>query len=420
MNSTHWLPMVLGAAVFAGCMTPADRGPATAIVLEPGGSTAAFDSVLANIRLRTGVPALAAGAACGDSIIALGASGLRRLDGEQQVTIHDRFYVGSIGKSMTATTIARLVERGLLSWDSRVQDVLDLPGAVTPAFRDVTLSMLLSHRAGLPKFNSREAIAGAPRTGGTPMAQRRALAEWALAQAPMHPPGTRYDYSNAGYTVAVVMAEKITGVPWERTMQELLFEPLGLMSAGFGPPALHSPDQPWGHTLEGARFEPFAPERKDSWESAVLTGAGNVHMTIGDLVRYVRFHLQGLTGKPELLRAPSFRALHTPVDESSYALGWAVMDADGQPLSVHTGSDNTFYAQVLVMPSRNVAVAITANAAGGTVEEAFQEVLDELMERCRSSTSVGLDRPRATTATYSLEAGSPNQPTHPLAPQEVL
>jgi D-alanyl-D-alanine carboxypeptidase len=390
MKSRRFVTVLLGTTVLAGCMTAGSRATSTAAVLEHSGSTAEFDSVLADIRLRTGVPALAAGAACGDSIIALGASGLRRLDGQQQVTIHDRFYVGSIGKSMTATALARLVERDLLSWDSQVQDVLDLLDAVTPAFRNVTLSQLLSHRAGLPKFNSREAIAEASKTEGTPVAQRQAFAEWALAQDPIHAPGTRYDYSNAGYTVAVVMAEKITGVPWERALQELLFEPLGLTSAGFGPPALHSPDQPWGHTAEGARFEPFAPERKDPWEIAVLTGAGNVHMTIGDLVRYVRFHLQGLTGKPELLRGSTFRTLHTPVDESSYALGWAVMDADGQPLSVHVGSDNTFYTQVLVMPARNVAVAITANAAGGKVEEAIQQVLDVLLERCPHSTSVGL------------------------------
>jgi len=389
--------VLLGTMLLAACMTAGNRPASTAagVVPESSGSIVALDSVLTDIRLKTGIPALAAGAACGDSIIALGVSGLRRIDAQQRVTMRDRFYIGSIGKSMTATALARLVERGLLSWDSQVQEVLDLPDAVPQAFREVTLRQLLSHRSGLPKFTqftNREAIAAVPRTEGTPMAQRRAFAEWALVQNPLHTPGTTYDYSNAGYTVAVVMAEEITGVPWERTMQELLFEPLGLTGAGFGPPALHSPDQPWGHTSEGGRFVPFAPERRDPWVGTVLTGAGNVHMTIEDLVRYLHFHLQGLTGKPELLRGTTFRTLHTPVDESSYALGWAVMDAGGEPLSVHAGSDNTIYAQVLIFPARNVAVAIAANAAGGPVEEAFQQVLDELMQRCPHSTSVGQSR----------------------------
>jgi len=84
------------------------------------------------------------------------------------VTLQDRFYVGSIGKSMTATVLARLVERGLLSWDTRVQDVLGLQeDAVTPSFREVTLRQLLSHRSGLPKYHSREAIDAGPRTEGS-------------------------------------------------------------------------------------------------------------------------------------------------------------------------------------------------------------------------------------------------------------
>jgi len=52
---------------------------------------------------------------------------------------------------MTATLVGRLVEQGLLKWDTTVADVLpDLASAFDPQMKDVTVLHLLSHRAGLP------------------------------------------------------------------------------------------------------------------------------------------------------------------------------------------------------------------------------------------------------------------------------
>ena len=376
---------LLSAASLASCSVAQPNPDLAHPVVSPAqpfrSDGTALDSVLARVRAETGLPALAAGAVCGDSIVAIGATGLRRVDGGQEVTLHDRFYVGSITKSMTATVLARLVERGLLSWETQVQDVFGgHAGRITPAFRGVTLRQLLSHRAGLPKFTDDEEFAPVPKTGSTPIEQRRGFVEWVLQQEPITEPGSAYEYSNAGYAVAVAMAEQVTGKPWEETMRELLFVPLGLTSAGFGPPALGDPAQPWGHTAEDGELRPSPPERKDAWQSMVLTGAGNVHMTIGDLTRYLGFHLRGLRGEPELLEGETFRTLHTPVAGSNYALGWAVDEVDGQPVSDHAGSDGTFRANVLVWPARNFAVAVATNAGGAT--EAYGAVARALLQRC--------------------------------------
>ena len=65
-----------------------------------------------------------------------------------------------------------------------------------------------------------------------------------LADPPAATAG-EYLYSNLAFVIAGAMAEKVTGKTWEALMQERLFEPLGMSSAGFGPPgAPGGVDQP--------------------------------------------------------------------------------------------------------------------------------------------------------------------------------
>src|SRR5262245_60696499 len=68
------------------------------------------------IREKRKVPALAAAAMKDGKLVAIGATGLRRLGGKERVTVEDKWHIGSCTKSMTASVAARLVERGLLKW----------------------------------------------------------------------------------------------------------------------------------------------------------------------------------------------------------------------------------------------------------------------------------------------------------------
>lgn len=75
---------------------------------------------------------------------------MRRLGSADPVRRGDGWRLGSDGKAMTATMIARLVEQGVLSWDTRLDQMLpDLAASMHPEYRGVTLPDLLSHRSGL-------------------------------------------------------------------------------------------------------------------------------------------------------------------------------------------------------------------------------------------------------------------------------
>jgi CubicO group peptidase (beta-lactamase class C family) len=68
-------------------------------------------------------------------------------------------------------------------------------------------------------------------------AQREAYATIALSEAPALPPGSAFSYSNAGYVIAGLMAERATHQTWEALVREYVFAPLAMSHAGFGPTA---------------------------------------------------------------------------------------------------------------------------------------------------------------------------------------
>src|SRR5690554_605062 len=150
------------------------------------------------------------------------------------VSINDKWHIGSVTKSMTATMIARLVERGVLQWDSTVGDILT-DSRVRPEWRDATLSQLLNHTGGAKTDFPRRIQSLHPEEGTERDALRKEEVLKILEKNPDYEPGTDFKYSNVGYTIAAVLATTKTGKTWEDLIREEVLQPLELSSGGFGP-----------------------------------------------------------------------------------------------------------------------------------------------------------------------------------------
>lgn len=203
------------------------------------------------LKFREGVPGIVALKIEGGKVVAKGAAGIRKLGDETKVEVEDKFHLGSCTKAMTATLAAVLVEKGKIKWDSTIGDILKEKW-VHEEYRGVTLTQLLSHTGGCPKSPPGPLwleLTLSPKT--KPMKQRVKLAKGVLSEKPSYKPGTGYEYSNTGYAIAGIMLERVGGDPWEKLMEEEIFEPLKMTSAGFRAPASgrRRTDQPWGHKL---------------------------------------------------------------------------------------------------------------------------------------------------------------------------
>jgi CubicO group peptidase (beta-lactamase class C family) len=325
-----------------------------AIVEPPVGSLAEEVSAIVSSKAA---PGAIAGWSRGDRVV-IEVAGVRAAGAPDLATVTDLWHIGSVTKSMTATLIARLVERGVLAWDMRLGEAFgDQITDMQAQYRDASLSELLTGRSGMStNIGVLDIISFAGGQEGS-MSDRLSWARKALALKPETERGTGFVYPNNGYVVAGALCELKTGKPWETLVREEVFQPLGLTSAGFGPPPAGNPQ---GHrkAFLGGRSIP-AGHQQGADNPPALGPAGRVHLTLGDLLKFGRAHAAGHNGKlDQYLEAETWKRLHTPPAGSDYAYGW-VDRGDGKIW--HNGSNTSWLAELLVDVRQEWAAAFVIN-----------------------------------------------------------
>lgn len=176
----------------------------------------ALDPLFAAAMEGTQTPAVAMLVIRDDKVERQSVRGVRRNDDTVAAQIDDVWLIGSTGKPMTVALIARLTEQGLLDWEAPLSKMLpDLTG-INPAYSNITLTQMLSHRAGLPENLQDAAALDAFFTDTRTLpVQREAYTRAALEEAPVNAPGTEFAYSNSGFLIATVIAERVTGTDFE-------------------------------------------------------------------------------------------------------------------------------------------------------------------------------------------------------------
>ena len=303
-------------------------------------SAESLDAWIDSLRRQHNIPAMGAIVFRADTVLARGIAGVRRSNSMEPVEERDRFQLGSNTKAITATVLATFVEEGKLAWTTTLADVFpEWRDSISADFRAVTLDLLLSHHAGISPFEDTDArdFRSIPRLSGTPMQQRAAF----------------------------------------------VFKPLGLTGA-FAWSDSPDANQLSGHyeTRGGAR--PVDPRDPAERVPPIIWPAGSVELSLEDYAHFLQVNLRGLQGRDTpLLKATTIKHLHTsPVSPpDSYGLGWGLQDFDGAPASVHVGSAGTFYAITIIQPTRDLGVAVFANAGGERATAAATEAVKALIRR---------------------------------------
>lgn len=258
------------------------------------------------------------------------------------------FCIGSITKQFTAGAIVKLEMQGKLS----VQDPISKWFEGVPEDKKaVTLHHLLTHSSGL------EDVFG----GDYEVMPRDELVKKALASKLLWPPGTRYRYSNAGYSLLAAIVEIASGQPYERYLRDNLWLPAGMTRTGYllqekGPLARGVRDgKDWGTPLDHA----WAPD--GPWWN--LRGNGGVLSTTGDLYKWHQA-LEGDAIFSKEAKAKIFTP-HVPEDEegrSYYGYGWAIFKTPrGTRLIAHNGGNGIFNADFRRYVDEGIVVIVGSN-----------------------------------------------------------
>ena len=273
---------VLAAAgpVAVPAQQPASPVPQTQLVAR----LQAYVDSLAGADAFSGVVLLAHGA----DPVCLHAWGMADREAGRANNLDTRFNLGSINKVFTATVTRQLAAEGRLSLDDTVGRLLpDYPNRDVAA--GVTIRQLLEHRSGVGGN-----IFAAP-AGGT-RHDVRSIRDYLrlIADTPLEfVPGTREQYSNAGYIVLGAVIERLTGKSYYDVVRERIFQPAGMPSTDS-----YAVDSLPANTAVGyTRFQPGmntpgAPAA-GVWRPNpdLLPGrgssAGGGYSTAGDLLRFI-------------------------------------------------------------------------------------------------------------------------------------
>jgi len=276
------------------------------------------------------------------------ARGFADREAGRTVTADDPVRIASISKLVAAIGVMRLVEAGKLDLDADAGDLLGFP-LRNPAFPDapITLRMLLSHRSSLTD------AAGYWQTplGG----ELRSILDDPRAWDSRHPPGIWFRYTNLNFPLVAQAMERATGERFDRLMQRLVLEPLGLDACynwatcddatiaravviydGDGEAAkddLHGarPDCPVIAAEDGSCD---LAQWRAGENGALFSPQGGLRISANDLARIGRMLLNGgeLDGV-RILSPDSVRALATPL--------WQYAPGDGLTYEEDTGDLGT-------------------------------------------------------------------------------
>ena len=345
---------------------------------------------LETIRTNRHMPGISAMAIKKGRIVAQGAAGYRRQGDPTPLLVTDPVNLGSCTKWMTATIAGRLVDRGLIGWNTRVCDLFTNYPTFNPSFTNVTLDELLCHYGGVQDQNTFDANHWSqfmPQTG-TVSQLRRWVCDTILKDTPQVPPGN-YLYSNQGYTVAATMMEIASGTDWETLIQREIFTPIRMKTATLGQVFDNAlpPQAPVGHDLAAAATIPVPrlklPLNYELHYHAVTGPAGYVGCTLKDWAKFLHIHTTNYIG--DYMSSATGTRLQQPYiddgDGSNFDMGRGILVTDrswaspGKALA-HGGDIFGQDSLVWMAPANDfIAIAaINCSATNTAVGDALNDV----------------------------------------------
>lgn len=284
------------------------------------------------------------------------------------VCVGTPFRTGSVSKVLTALTLLRAVEAGVIDLDA---DVRTLVPAVSWQPHEITLRQLAGHLGGIRHYRSAAEYLNTRRYERV----SDALAVFA-DDSLVSLPGTEYRYSSYGFNLLGAAIGNATEAGYVESVRRFLLEPLGL--GGVSPEASAAPDalaRPFsthdGDLVPSPLFDPSDRVPSGGWVASAeeLARIGYALVDPGFLTPASR----------ELL----LESQRTDAgEETGTSIGLRVgRDAGGRRILHHGGTSVGARAFLLVYPDEGVSVAVLMNGPGEFAEEAVGRIAEPFLRR---------------------------------------
>jgi CubicO group peptidase (beta-lactamase class C family) len=257
---------------------------------------------------------------------------------------------GSITKQFTAAAILKLEMQGRLSTDDKITKYFQ---NVPPDKTEITIHHLLRHASGL-------------RGGIGPDYEKITESEFiekVLASELRSPVGTRFGYSNIGYSLLALIVEKVSGGTYEQYLYENLWRPAGMETTGYTRPKFNRDLIAVGYKNEERWGKPTEKEWAGDAPYLHLKGNGGILSTTEDLLKWDQALLTDKILSKEAKKKYYFPALRPDeTGRSHYGYGWDVFKTGRNTTRIwHNGSNNIFYADFYRFIDEGVTIILMTN-----------------------------------------------------------
>lgn len=285
------------------------------------------------------------------------------------------FELGSNAKQITAVATVQLIEKGLLTFDTKVDHLIEgFP------YSGITVEHLLRHQSGLPSYMklmrkkrvwNRKQIAGNHDV-------LNALIEFSPKLN--FEPGSRFKYSNTGYVMLVLIIEKVSGLSFNEYLSKYVFEPADMKHSAvirrrYRPVAIENNTEGYILNKKSKQYEIMNKNPK-YWCSYLdgVVGDGSISSTALDMLKW------NSALKHNRLLTPTYtELLFTPDSVSSnYGLGFFIDSGDGERNFYHQGTWAGYQTWTYDRRESNEYIVVLSNNNYSKTREILRVVLHNL------------------------------------------
>lgn len=303
--------------------------------------------------------------------VVTGTAGLRDNLAHSSFTADTRFHVGSLTKTLLATGVLRMATQGLLELDAPASRYLrdlrfDNPWVDTS---EVTVRHLLDHTSGLNDAQMWQMFSERVKPD-TPLADAFPKPETQLRIRAQ--PGSRFSYSNMGYTLLGMIIESVVNDRYETYLDKHILAPIKMHNSTFifttQDGENTDPMLAWGHVDDGSRY---------AASPIFLRPAGQFTTTAADLARLAQFLMSdGVIDGQQFIDKTLMRSRGLPSGTQAangglvagYALGLGRRDRHGVVGFCHGGNIVGFVAMLCTFPDEHKAFAYSVNTDSETAD----------------------------------------------------
>ncbi|MBO0683381.1 MAG: beta-lactamase family protein [Candidatus Dormibacteraeota bacterium] len=292
--------------------------------------------------------------------------GFADLRSKAPITEDTAFRIGSITKTFTAIAVMQLWERGEVDLDAPAAEYLRAFRLVPAraSFRPVTVRHLLTHTAGIPEIV--HPSLGFYLLGEFVKAERPvpALSDYYRGGLPVRTdPGTRFRYTDHGFSTLGQIVEDVSGKPLDRFLRESVFDPLGMTDTGLVRSERNRSRLATGYRLGSRGVKPVADYE------VVTAAAGGAYSTLRDMARYAAALLAGGSGEGgRVLRPETLELMYGPhyqpdprIPGDGLVFSRGVIG--GRPVVWHGGILPDFISQMWLAPDAGLGLVAFTNGS---------------------------------------------------------